>query len=309
MIPARAGKPKDKAKVEFSVLLVTRWILAALRKRRFFSLEEVNEAISELLGRLNNKPFQKRPSSRQDLFKAIDRPAAHPLPNRRYEYAEITRAKVNIDYHVALDDHFYSVPFQLRSETITARLTITAVEIFFKHRRVATHRSSYKKWEYTTTSEHMPRAHRHQLEWTPSRIISWAQSIGPSTATLVEGILTNMPHPEQGYRGCLGIFRLARQYGSARVEAASERALSAQAFRYKHIKLILEKGLDRQPLNEALRPAIPIVHHDNIRGGNYYTQEYEEESRKCLMKRSINFEAWALREWPKPLTSSVLCPK
>lgn len=276
VIPAHAGKPKHKAKVEFSVLLVTRWIIAALRKRKFFSLDELNEAIAELLVRLNAKPFQKMPGSRQSVFENLDRPAAKPLPSRHYVYAETTKAKVNIDYHVVIDDHFYSVPYQLRGEHVTCRTTSTAIEILYKNRRIYTHARSYKKWDYTTVKEHMPESHRRYLEWTPSRILSWATTIGPNTTDLMQAIMGDKQHAEQGYRGCLGIFRLAKHYGRDRIEAACARALAAKAHRYKHVKAILENGLDRKPLETA--QALPVIHHDNIRGGSYYQQLTEENT-------------------------------
>ena len=274
IIPARSGKPKDKAKAEFGVLLVTRWILAALRKRRFHSLDELNEAIFELLERLNAKPFQKMPGSRLSVFQSLDKPAALPLPVQRYIYAEVVKARVNIDYHVALDDHFYSVPFQLRGEQIRARMTAMAVEILHKNRRIHTHARSYRKWDFTTVLEHMPRAHRAHVEWTPSRIIDWAAKTGPNTAALVKAIISERAHPEQGYRAALGIIRLGSRYGKDRLEAAAGRALSFGAHRYRYVKSILERQLDRSvPLSPP--KSAPIV-HENIRGGNYYNFVKEE---------------------------------
>jgi len=275
IIPARSGKPKDKAKAEFGVLLVTRWIIAALRKRRFHSLEELNEAIFELLERLNAKPFQKLPGSRLSVFQSLDKPAAQPLGSQRYVYAEVVKARVNIDYHVALDDHFYSVPFQLRGEQIRARMTATTVEILHKNRRLHTHARSYRKWDFTTVLDHMPKAHRAHAEWTPSRIIDWAGKTGPNTAGLVRAIITERAHPEQGYRAALGIIRLSSRYGKDRLEAAAGRALAFGAHRYKYVKSILERQLDRSvPISPP--PSAPIV-HENIRGGNYYNLAKEND--------------------------------
>ena len=278
VIPARKRAPKDKAKVEAGVLLVTRWIIAALRHRRFFSLEELNQAIGELLSRLNAKPFQKMPGSRRSAFLELDKPSALPLPDRPYVYAEIVKARVNIDYHVALDDHFYSVPYQLRGERITARITASAIEILHKNRRVCAHPRSYKKWEHTTIVEHMPKAHRAHAEWSPSRIIEWAARTGPATAELVEEIIKSRPHPEQGYRAALGVIRLTNRFGDTRVEAACQRALVFKAYRYRYIRSILERGLDRQanPTATPKAQATPII-HENIRGPHYY-QDIEGET-------------------------------
>ena len=282
IIPARSGKPKDKAKVEFSVLLVTRWIIAVLRKRRFYSLEELNAAILELLKLLNAKPFQKLPGSRLTVFQNLDKPAALVLPSHRYVYAEVVKVRVNIDYHVSLDDHFYSVPFQLRGEQIRARMTAATIEILHKNRRIHTHARSYRKGDFTTVLEHMPKAHRAHVEWTPSRIIDWAARTGPNTAGLVQAIITERPHPEQGYRAALGIIRLSTRFGKDRLEAACGRALAFGAHRYRYVKSILERQLDRSvPL--ALPISAPIV-HENIRGGNYYNfvkEESDANQRDC----------------------------
>lgn len=276
VIPAHVRKPKHKAKVEFSVLLVTRWIIAALRKRKFFSLEELNAAILELLVRLNAKPFQKLPGSRQSVFLGLDKPTALPLNAARYVYAEVVKARVNIDYHVALDDHFYSVPFQLRGEQIRARMTMATIEILHKNRRIHTHRRSYKKWDYTTLADHMPKAHRAHAQWTPTRIIEWASKTGPKTATLVRTIIEEKSHPEQGYRAALGIIRLGERYGIDRLEAAAARALAFGAHRYKYVKSILERQLDGG-LTPPPPPSVPLA-HENIRGGNYYSFVKENDN-------------------------------
>lgn len=271
VIPARPRKPKDKAKAEAGVQLVTRWILAVLRHRKFFSLRELNDAIRQLLTKLNNRAFQKLPGCRQSQFEALDRPAARLLPSCRYVFAEITTQRVNIDYHIVVDDHFYSVPYQLRSQKIVARFTTNTVEVLYKNQRIFTHNRSYQKWKYTTIPEHLPEAHRAQSEWTPTRIIEWAQTIGEGTAKLVTAILRSKAHPEQGYRAWLGIYRLSRHYGNERVEAACRRALLVGKHRYMAVKDILLRGLDRQPLpgNQGAIDSTPID-HENIRGAEYY---------------------------------------
>lgn len=276
VIPARSRKPKDKAKAEVGVQVTTRWIIAALRHRRFFSLEEVNETILELLALLNAKPFQKLPGCRESVFLDLDKPAAKRLPPERYVYAEVSKARVNIDYHVALDDHFYSVPFQLRGEQIRARMTAATVEILFKNRRIVTHARSYKEWGYTTLPEHLPRAHRAQAEWTPTRIIALARKSGKNTAALVEKIITEKDHPEQGYRAALGVIRLGERYGKDRLEAAATRALAFGAHRYKYVQTILERQLDGS-IPTSPPPSAPIV-HENIRGGHYYSSKENDDA-------------------------------
>jgi transposase len=270
VIPARAAKPKDKAKVEAGVLVVERWILAALRNRTFFSFGELNEAIGELLERLNTRPFKKLEGSRRSWFEKIERPVLKPLPETPYVLAEWKKARVNIDYHVELEGHYYSVPYLLIHEAVEIRYTRATVEIFFKGRRIASHLRDDHKGRHTTQKEHMPRNHREYLEWTPSRILAWAGTIGEATEKLAETIISRREHPEQGYRSCLGILRLGKLYGQARLEAASRRALAIGAFRYKSVRSILENGLDREALPETL--PLQAICHANIRGPDYYRQ-------------------------------------
>ncbi len=269
VIPARPRKPRDKSKVEVGVLIVERWILARLRNRTFFSFAELNAAIRELVEHLNRKPFKKLPGSRLLLFEEIERAALRRLPPTPYEFALWPKAKVSIDYHLEIDRHYYSVPYRYIGETCDVRLTAAVVEIFLRSRRIASHLRSYRRGGFTTESSHMPESHRRHLEWTPSRIVSWGQKVGPATGEFAEGVLKSKPHPEQGFRSCLGIMRLGKQYGDDRLEAACRRALTARAFSYRSVESILKTGLDRQPLPEQPRVR-PHPMHENVRGPNYY---------------------------------------
>ncbi len=270
VLPARPYKPRDKAKVESGVQLAQRWIIAALRHRRFFQLEETNQAIGELLVRLNQRPFRKRDGSRTGLFESLDRPALRPLPAERFDLSQWSRAKVNIDYHIAFDSNFYSTPYSLVQESVEVRSTPTTVEIFHKGQRVASHLRSRGRGQIVTHEEHRPKSHQAHLEWTPSRMVDWARTVGPNTARLFERILEDKPHPEMGYRSCLGIIRLAKQYSLARMEAAAERGLLTGACRYQSIKSILQNSLDRQPLAEPMAPDPATPDHDNLRGPEYF---------------------------------------
>jgi len=269
IIPARVRKPKDKAKAEVGVQIVERWILAALRNREFFSIRELNEAISELLERLNNRPFKKLKGTRRSCFEEIEKAALKPLPCTPYEIAEWKKARVNIDYHVELMKHYYSVPYRLVREEVELRYTPTTVEIFYKGKRVASHRRDDQPGRHTTIKEHMPKSHREYQEWTPSRIINWAATIGESTAQVVATVMDSRRHPEQGYRSCLGIMRLGKRYGNDRLEAASKRAVAIRGCSYKSIESILKNGLDSQPTAEKESGHKP-VDHENIRGREYY---------------------------------------
>jgi len=258
----------SKAKAESGVFVVERWILAALRNRSFFSLCELNEAIRELLTRLNNRPFKKLPECRRSLFEKLDAPALKALPATRYEYAEWKHARVNIDYHVEVQGHYYSVPYALVREQIEVRITASTVECFHKGARVASHLRCAKRGAHSTQREHMPLSHQRYLEWTPSRLIRWAEKIGPSTGKCVEEILGTRAHPEQGFRACLGILRLAKSYGEQRLEAACQRAQRLASYSYKTVASILKQGLGQRSLGSA--PKLPPVEHPNIRGPQYY---------------------------------------
>jgi len=268
VIPARVVKPKDKAKVEVGVQIVERWILAALRNRTFFSLAELNQAISELLEKLNTRPFKKLEGSRKSWFETMERGVLKGLPAEPYVVAKWKKARVNIDYHVELEGHYYSVPYSLVHEEVELRYTAATVEILFRGKRIASHLRDHRKGRHSTQSEHRPKSHHQYLEWTPSRILSWAGTMGEATQKVTETILTSREHPEQGYRSCLGILRLGKLYGRDRLEAACQRAHAIGAARYKSVRSILEKGLDREALPET--GATPAIVHTNLRGAGYY---------------------------------------
>jgi transposase len=269
IIPTRSAKPRDKAKVESGVLVVERWILARLRNRQFFSLVELNTAIAELLEVLNNRPFKKLPGTRRSMFDSLDRPAMQSLPATPYEYAEFKKVRVNIDYHVAIDKHYYSVPYQLVKQQLEARITSNTVELINKGKRIASHRRNYQPGRHTTVNAHMPKAHREYAEWTPERLVRWARETGSATAKLVETILGSRPHPQHGFRACLGIMRLGKHYTAPRLEAASRRALVIGSCSYKSVESILKNGLDRKPL-PATTIDTPAIEHHNLRGSDYY---------------------------------------
>lgn len=270
IIPARVRKPKDKAKVEVGVQIVQRFILAGLRKRTFFSLAEANAAIRERLELLNNRPFRKLPGTRLSRFLEIDCPALLGLPSQPYQFAQWIKAKASIDYHLKVEDHFYSIPHRLRGEEFHIRYTETTVECFLRNTRVASHKRSYAKWKHTTLEEHMPRAHREYAEWTPQRLVNWAATIGPATAAVVDKILSRKAYPEHGFRSCMGIISLSRRFTPMRLEAACERALVIRGVNYTSIKSILVNALDTKPLPKQL-DLLPVS-HDNIRGTEYYSK-------------------------------------
>lgn len=279
IIPARPRKPRDKAKVEAGVLVAQRWILACLRHRTFFGLAELNEAIAELLERLNTRPFQKLEGCRRSAFENVDRPAMRPLPSTRYELADWKDAKVNIDYHVDYDGRLYSVDHTLIGATVEIRATTLTIEILRDNRCLVAHRRSYgPKGTAVTLEAHRPKSHRDYGAWPPSRLVAWASTIGPSAAAVVERILADKPHPEQGYRSCMALIRTAKAYGHERTEAACGRALAIGAPTRKTVEAILKRGLDRAAIAEEKTPNIVV--HENIRGGDYFDKEEQRDQRR-----------------------------
>jgi transposase len=267
-LPARPASPRDKAKVEVHVQIAQRWILARLRNQIFFTLDALNERIAELVEDLNGRVMRVYGCSRRELFERVERSALRPLPTTPFIYGTWKKARVNIDYHVEIEHHYYSVPHALVREEVEARITGGTIEVFHRGQRVASHVRSDRRGAHTTVAEHMPAAHQKHLEWTPSRIVHWAGTIGVATQQLVEAILRERAHPEQGYRSCLGILRLGKRYGDARLEAACVRALRVGARSYRHVDSILKNGLDRiSPVEEST--ASPVA-HENVRGSDYY---------------------------------------
>ena len=268
ILPARPRKPRDKAKVEVAVQVAQRWVLARLRNRRFFSLAELNAAIRRLLDELNMRVMRGYGASRADLFATLDRPHLQPLPPEPYAFARWKRARVAPDYHVEVDSSWYSVPFGLIRQEVDVRVCGAVVEIFHKGQRVASHPRRSGRRAHVTVPEHMPSAHRRHAEWTPARMLAAAEKLGPSVTAFCEAVMADRPHPEQGFRTCLGILALARSYEPARLDAACRRGLSIRARSVASIRSILQTGLDRAFLEDA--PEDRPLRHPNIRGQGYY---------------------------------------
>ncbi len=282
-IPAPPASPRAKAKVETGVLIAQRWILARLRNRTFFSLDELNNAIAELVEELNARRFQKLPGTRREAFDSLDRPSMKPLPVLRFELRQRKGTRANIDYHVEFDDRFYSVPCALRQRPIEVRATSTIVECFHQGVRVASHRRSYaRKGTSVTCPEHRPQSHEDYGAWPPERMLSWAEKFGPHVVEVVRRTLQRYPQPEMGYRPVLGILRCAEKHGAERMDAACHRALSVagtSAPHRRYIEGILKRGLER-----ASPPAPPVtLHsaaHDFVRGGSYFDKEEDRDHRR-----------------------------
>jgi transposase len=271
IIPARPRRPRDKAKVESGVLVVERWILAALRHRTFFSLAELNIAIRELLTKLNQRKFRKLDTSRARLFEELDRPVLKALPSEPFAFAEWKKARVHPDYHVEIERHYYSVPYHHVGEEVEVSVSEKTVAIFHNGKRLVNHARSRVPGKHTTLPEHRPNKHQ-DLDWTIERITEKGKTIGPSTAAVVERIMLSRKHPELGYRSCMGVLRLAKRFTPERLEAACRRALAMDACAYRSIKSILQTGLDRQPLETEPLPAAYSGEHANVRGAGYYRQ-------------------------------------
>lgn len=269
ILPARPRKPRDKAKVECAVKVVEQWILAPLRNRTFFGLEELNEAIWERLEEYNRRPFQKLPGSRLQQYETLEKPALQPLPETPYEFAEWKKVRVHIDYCFEVHQHHYSVPYELIHQELEVRITSTTVEVIKKGQRLLTHVRSYVEGGFTILPEHRPKNHSVYLDWTSERFLSWAGETGEATKTVVGKILSKFIYPEQGFQSCLGIMQLGKTYGADRLEAACRRVQDLNEPKYRNVKNILETGWDQKPLPEK-QPELPILEHENVRGATYY---------------------------------------
>jgi transposase len=269
ILPARPVKPRDKAKVEVGVQGIERRILAPLRNRTFFSLSELNEAIRELLVAYNQKPFQKLSGCRQTTFETLEKPLLKPLPQEQYEFAEWKKARVNIDYHVEVKKHYYSVPYQLVHQQVEVRITSSVVEVIHMGQRVASHMRSHQNHSHSTVLAHMPPNHREQVAWTPQRLVQWAAETGEATQAVVEKILSAHVHPQLGFRPCLGVLRLGKKYGKDRLEAACRRISGFPHPRYHHVESILKSGMDQKPLEQE-QAVLPTLDHKFVRGAGYY---------------------------------------
>lgn len=243
--------------------------MAPLRNELFVGLGALNVAVRKRLEALNDREMRVLGKSRREMFEEVDKPALKPLPARPYELGTWKKARVGIDYHVQFDWHYYSVPYEHIHQEVEIRATVRTVEILHKSVRVASHPRSRQRGGHTTLREHMPEAHRQYLEWTPERIERWAKKIGPQTELLVQAVMVAREHPQQGFRSCLGIIRLADHYTALRLEAAAERALHYGKLSYKGVKNILDAKLDGVEIEEEPSPP-PAPRHANVRGREYY---------------------------------------
>jgi len=270
IIPARPRKPKDKSQAENGVLLVERWILAKIRHETFFSLAALNARIKELLEQLNNKPFQKLPGSRRSQYEALDKPALRPLPTHRYQYVDIKKVKVNIDYHIEYEKHYYSVPHQLVGRQLEVHASSSSVQLYNLESLITTHPRKYQAG-FTTNPAHMPENHREHATWTPARLLNWGGRIGPNTRQMVQQLFDQKPHPEQAYRACLGLLNLNKHYGDERLEKACRLGLAEGLQTVKNIRNILKHKRDQIPVTEQDTNNTPLnQNHENIRGSAQY---------------------------------------
>jgi len=275
IFPARPYRPKDKSKAENGVKLARRWILFRLRNRMFYSLSELNQAIDALLEEFNDRIMKKFKKSRSDLFEQLDKPHALALPESHYEFAEWKRAKVQFNYHISHEGHDYSVPYTFISQEVDIKTTCNMVEVYCKGKRICSHRRSYKAG-YTTVPEHMPISHQKYLEWTPDRILRYAEKYGASVKELIEKIMGSRRFPEQAYKSCIGIIRLENKYTAERLNLACKRALDYRAYSYSSVVKILDKNLDKQITTIHAIPS--VVGHENVRGSDYYLENTEENN-------------------------------
>jgi transposase len=269
VLPARPYKPKDKAKVEVGVQIVERWILAKWRHQTFFSLAELNQCIRALLTELNEKPFKQWPGNRRQWFEKLDQPALSPLPQSAYQFVDIKKARVNIDYHIGYDQHLYSVPHYCVGEQVELYAGDKLLEVYFQGKRIASHARCFHPGT-STQAAHMPKQHAKHQQWTPGRLLNWAQSLGPDVLAWVKAQLQRKPHPEQAYRVCLGLLNLSRSYSPERLNLACAIANRKALFKLKNIKAILHSNLDQLPESIPLQVSLLPQDHENIRGATSF---------------------------------------
>ena len=323
VIPARPRKPRDKAKAEAGVQLVQRWIVAALRKRRFFSLAELNSAIRELLDKLNAKVSRHLGASRRELFERLDRPALKPLPAQAYEYAEWRERRAGLDYHVEIDKHYYSVPYQLLKQKLWARITARTVEIFYQNQRVASHVRTSGNRGHTTVAEHMPPSHRKYAGLTPAELKRQAGRVGPNTSTLVDLILEAKTHPEQSLprtpiRGLPYLPRYcpAGQAAWARRPGSSQPARHRDRRAHGHVRALdtpeqlasppasdARAGAGDHPPEHPSHQRCAAFQHWRASGATAPSISTEEETTCSITRHMTNCEPSSSTEWPMPLPS------
>jgi len=270
IFPARPYKPKDKPRAENGVKLAKRWILFRLRNQKFYSMEELNQAVAILLEEFNRKIMKKFKKSRDQLFELLDKPHALQLPENHYEFAEWKKVKVNVNYHVCYEKHDYSVPYTFIHKDLDIKATHGLIEIYYNGNRICSHARSRKEHGYTTVAEHMPPSHQKYLEWTPDRILHYAEKYGKSVKALIQKVMESRKFAEQAYKACLGIIRLENKYSAERLDLACQRALEYRAYSYNSVVNILQKGLDKQAI--SVQANTSVINHENIRGSNYYLE-------------------------------------
>jgi transposase len=268
VLPARVRKPRDKGNVENGVQNIERWVIAPLRHQTFFSEAEANHAMKPLLEALNGRKMAHLGKSRQELFAELDQPALRPLPERPYRFAAWKKARVNIDYHVVFEKHFYSVPHTLVHQEVEIKATERMVEIFHQGKQVAIHLRSAVQGRFSTRPEHMPSNHRFVLELASAWLLKQAEAVGPLTVQLITALLHARPYPEQAYRSCLGVLSLARKYPLPLMETACQRILEARLLSYRDLKGELEALVRSASASPEQSVALPA--HENIRGKTYY---------------------------------------
>lgn len=270
ILPARAYKPRDKSLVEGAVKILYRRIYVHLREQKFFSLDQLNEQIWNLLDVHNKKKLTACPYSRLELFTEDEKKELSPLPQERFEIKYQSFATVMQNGHVSLsvDKNFYSVPFQYLRKKVKLLYTKSTIEIYYKYNRIATHPRHYKPYVYTTNPDHMASTHQFVADWSAARFLDWANKIDPNVGEIILKIIDSKTHPEQAYKSCLGILSFEKKVGKQRLINACKRALEYKIYNYKTIQNILENNLDRIDIESETDLELP--QHDNIRGKNYF---------------------------------------
>lgn len=282
VLPTRPRKPQDKGKVENAVQLVERWIMARLRHYRFFSLRDLNQQISQLLEILNHRPFKNKAGCRYSAFMDIDKPALNELTTTPYQVCDFKSLCVRTDYHVEVEKHYYSVPYQLINQEVECRISEHMIAIYHQHQRVALHPRQREAGGTSTQAAHMPSAHHQHQSWTPDVFLHWAKKRGCASGEFATRVIATQKHPECCYRIYLGLTTLAKRFGDDAFEQACRYALTyIEKPDYRSLKSILDTKvyLQTHPHAEDEKTTGTLASkHKNVRGSGYYTLITTEEN-------------------------------
>jgi transposase len=273
VMPTRSYKPRDKSLVENNVRILYTRVHAELLTLTFFSIEELNQAVTVCIEKHNCMLFQGKDYSRKQAFEEVELQALQPLPKERYEIRKTNLVTVMKNSHIQLreDKHYYSIPYRYIGEKVKLSYTSKDVSIYLKGERIAYHFRERKPYKYTTVKEHLPSQHQFVSEWNPDKFTHWAAGIHPDVKTYIEGILSQQAYPETLYRACVGVLSMAKKVGRERLVKACQMGIQMNTYNYGFISRIISNGTDKLLMESDLKKMeSQLPEHENLRGEDYY---------------------------------------